>query len=97
MLFKPAWARYSLENLTAWLERQPASKTYVTWSINHCLIGQWLRFEHGLEGVEQTDLCAEMGQTAPFATIAGIDCDDAERTFGAALTRARVALERHHD
>lgn len=98
MLFNTKWEvksdPFSLENLIAWLERQPAEKHY-NWDLaDSCLLGQWCA-SNGLQGVDARDKSLELGQwdngNEVFAEIALGDLNSC--TFGAALKRAHTLLD----
>ena len=83
MLYDPRWDQqtkavpYSLEDLIAWLEKQPAKKSYCWRDARTCLLGQY---------------AAAIGQRLPLYSIpihlAGVVLQE-PLTFGAALDRAR--------
>lgn len=99
MLFNPNWIPetkpadvFSLESLIAWLEKQPAQRTYDYCDAGGCLIGQYLK----AKGVEKYGLTPGELKAVGWYSIAsgwydGTRASDT-RTFGAALDRARAAL-----
>jgi hypothetical protein len=95
MLYDPKWEKtetkadpYSVHNLIAWLEQQPADSTY-DYDDCHggCLLGQfWASIGHAWgRGQIYLDAPGDMGirVAAPHP-----------RTFGGALQRARALTER---
>ena len=92
MLYNKNWEKthikadpFSLENLIAWLEKQPAQKEYDYLNCEgYCLIGQYLT-AHGKHWSRDYDL---LGDSCLRVDVAGT----APYTFGAALNRAREAL-----
>lgn len=89
----------ALESLVAWLEKMPKDKVYCYQANGECLLAQYftalgyrevsvdtLRASH-TEGV--LDFSAGKGVFSDFNVIAVAG----QRTFGAALSRARAALE----
>lgn len=98
MLYDPKWEievkadPFSLESLIAWLEKQPTAKEYDFCDCNgRCLLDQYaaamgLKNESGL----YVRLDAAFDGAAGFYIAVGFP-----RTFGAALDRARDALDRH--
>ena len=85
---------FSLESLIAWLEMQPADKTY-NWSDceGGCLIGLY----GAAMGWSWHDVCtAERLCDAPYyrlSTANGCIAYSTPHTFSGALSRARAALE----
>lgn len=106
MLYDKRWDRtetkpdvFSLEGLIAWLEKQPANKTYSWAHGTECLLGQWLRtidsevecqFNNPTHNLYLYQVSGDQVDLSRFETIARLDFDT--DTFGAALTRARAAL-----
>lgn len=47
MLYDPKWDtktdQFTLKNLIAWLEKQPADERYVYTDAERCLLGQWVQ------------------------------------------------------
>ena len=96
MLYDPKWEAptetkadpFSLESLIAWLEKQPAECSYDWQFIPNCLLGQWAR-AMGVSGEYAIlNRSKALGMSTPFSGIALFSpC-----TFGAALERARKAL-----
>lgn len=83
---------FSLEGLVAWLEKQPAGRTYNFHDCRGaCLLAQYLA-AHGIKWAADGSSYAEMVEVT---TGHGIDvsCND-PWTYGAALARARALLER---
>lgn len=102
MLYNPKWLDetapvtkpdvFSIEALVAWLEKRSGDKAYDFHNCDgECLIGQYMT-ACGLpwKSIRYQDVCAKMfggdGYHAPILT--GVP-----RTFGAALERARSALD----
>lgn len=79
--------RPSLEGLVAWLEEQNPDTEYDWWSVSGCLACQYLK---AVEGTCQKTCYADI---FPSGQIYGEVCAMRPWTFGAALTRARAALE----
>jgi hypothetical protein len=101
MLFNTKWEKpadvFSLESLIAWLEKQPAKKTYCYTDNGACLLSQYFRasgyekaeiggYNAWLEGYGQ-------GQTLLPEAFSDLVYEH-PRTFGAALKRAREFAER---
>jgi hypothetical protein len=104
MLYDPKWENtttkpdvFSLESLVAWLEKQPASKTYCYVDGGNCLIHQYLAaagipvlvvWSHG-------DYC-EVGSHDRKSTSDSFwqVSKGYPRNFGAALERARALRDR---
>ncbi|MEH2501198.1 hypothetical protein V1290_000009 [Bradyrhizobium sp. AZCC 1578] len=112
MLYDPKWATifevkadpFSLESLIAWLEKQPADKTYDYGCNGHCLLAQYFtamgfkdvcvggtHFDHRRDG-RRAFVCIpqNFGDIAiDRHSIFGNGTDRKDRTFGGALKRAR--------
>lgn len=104
MLFNTAWNKtpevkpvdemLSTANLVAWLEKQPADKSYDYESPHHCLLAQYFHqhgysharvgnhFVHWLDGEKAVGLPRAFHAAATYEP----------RTFGAALRRAKAYL-----
>jgi hypothetical protein len=103
MLYDPKWETtvspvtkpdiYALPTLIAWLEKQPAEKTYCYLKRGSCLLAQYFRsfgFTKVRIGGFTIDLDDQYGIKLPRSFE---DIPVAEpRTFGAALARARKML-----
>ena len=103
MLYDPKWEVetkpdvFSLENLVAWAEKQPAEKEY-DFCCTQCYLGQYFEAHGyqvamlGTDNVTFVDRGKARRVDLPphFNAIA----QDEPRTFGAALSRARKALAR---
>jgi|GEM_PF-6578154 len=100
MLHNPNWDKtvtkaitepdpFTLESLIAWLEKQPAAKTYCPGNASVCLLGQ---FASAMGSNNPHSKSFELGDEEPFAKVA-FD-NDGECTFGAALERARAIAAR---
>jgi hypothetical protein len=98
MLYDPKWGvevkadPFSLDNLIAWLEKQPAKKTYCFMDSGACLLGQYY-IAMGCEKVVIGGMSVTLDghwQEMPddFSDIPA----EYPRTFGAALKRARKTL-----
>lgn len=93
MLYDPKWGKTetkadpsTLENLIAWLAKQPKDKSYDWLHPAHCLLGQWCRSEGVIDVVGQSLMLAD--KDLPYFGIALVP----PFNFGAALKRARVAF-----
>jgi len=85
MLYDPKWEadRFTLESLIAWLEKQPARRTYIVILPKICLLGQFATaMGHPEPGRKSVALEMDPG----FSAIAILR----PHTFGAALERARL-------
>jgi len=85
MLYNRDWDKIAkpditIENLIAWLEKQPCEKGYNYWSPNDCLLDQWIKSIGAV--VEYTDIF-----TIPIRSCILVP---RPRTYGAALARARA-------
>jgi hypothetical protein len=85
---------FSLESLIAWLEKQPAQETYCYSSNGDCLLAQYFT-GMGFVGVHVGggDFDHEGAINVKFPAILGDVAYYHPRTFGAALSRARAALD----
>ena len=84
MLYDPKWEadRFTLESLIAWLEKQPARRTYIAMLPKLCLLGQFATaMGHPEPGRKSFALEMDPG----FSEVALVR----PHTFGAALERAR--------
>lgn len=101
MLYDPKWEQktetkadpFTLDSFIAWLEKQPAKKTYCYTSTGHCLIAQYLKHlghtNISVAGYGKWWSDQGRGQLAAIADIANPP-SSALSTFGAALERARA-------
>jgi len=104
MLYDPKWEiktdPFSLDGLIAWLEKQPAAKTYCYMDTGGCLLHQYFTAcGREVDGVGGTYIDFTDGTTwelsKSFAKVAQGKVGVTNRhTFGAALERARDALSR---
>jgi hypothetical protein len=106
MLYDKRWEKpeikadpFSLDSLIEWLEKQPADKPYCYMDNGHCLLGQYftaMGFRLVAVGGSDFDHETERGVIFPekFNDVAYGDLQtfDFNRTFGAALKRARAYL-----
>lgn len=96
MLFDPNWNKtnpdvMSVEALAAWLETMPADEAYYYGDIRNCLICQYLRY-CGIKCSTVGGSCyrASRGDPAkPLPLQFNWIAVHGQRTFGAALSRAR--------
>ena len=103
MLYDPKWEQqtkanpFSLENLIAWLEKQPADAEYEFCQWENCLLAQWLLTidptSRPARGRTSGFFYSALGQTIDLTRFRHIalPLDSYQRvgTFGAALERAR--------
>jgi hypothetical protein len=99
MLHDPKWERQiegdslSLASLIAWLEKQPPKRRYRYRKPHSCLAAQWLKSvgaaQYVLHACEVSRLFDGAGDFVVLGPLMGTAAD---RTFGAALDRARAAL-----
>jgi hypothetical protein len=88
MLYDPKWEQetkadpFSLASLIAWLEKQPAETEYSYIDPRFCVIGQWRK------AMGAVDVVVSLWN-APMNKFWAIAISQ-PRTFGAALTRARM-------
>lgn len=87
---------FSLENLIAWLEKQPARSTYDGCNSDVCLLAQWLQTKDpsaaNVPGQKKHSYWyAVNGQEIDLQRFSNIAVAS-PMTFGAALKRARDAL-----
>ena len=100
MLSRTEWDResgppvYSLEGLTAWLEAQPPGTRYSFAAAQTCVVGSYLR-AHGEDAGSVMGNHVAVFKRTNYAQA----CDDyvrvadqGEKTYGAALARARALL-----
>lgn len=98
MLYDPKWEVkikpdvFSLENLIAWAEKQPADKVYDFWC-HRCYLGQYFEeYGYQIDMIGTGTVTFRRKKTRPlpphFNEIAIVE----PHTFGAALDRARKAL-----
>ena len=105
MLYDPKWEKpavkadpFSLESLIAWLEKQPADKTYCYVESNACLLSQYFSekmgeaicivpegYRRAVEGLTYKSYPAIFNAVARGTT-------EWKWTFGAALSRARALM-----
>lgn len=98
MLYDKRWEKpeikadpFSLENLIAWLEKQPHQKEYNYCDPTDCLIGQYLKSQ-GLSGSDAV-LASDALDRLGWLHIAQDHKNSPQRwTFGDALERARAAI-----
>lgn len=98
MLFDPKWLKTepSLAGLIAWLETKNPNETYVWHDSNNCLIAQygksigWSPMRMSTEAVEGDITSAPYHQ---ISTANGQLALEQPYTFGAALARAKKALQ----
>lgn len=97
MLYDPKWEKtetkadpFSLENLIAWLEKQPADKPYLASEPEICLLGQ---FSTSMGATCATTKSIDLADAEPFGEIALRH----PHTFGDALRRARAVASGSHD
>lgn len=92
MLYDPKWEvksdPLSLASLIAWLETMPADEKYDYCDPFNCLVGQYLN-HHGFLRIGRS--AEELRQLGWYDIVHHIE-ESRERTFGAALKRARAAL-----
>jgi len=102
MLYNKDWDKthikpdvFSLESLIAWLEKQPARKSYDFFCPGECLLGQWTR------SIDPAATAADVDNNAYYYKVNGTVVDLRQHqdiamtgnwSFGAALDRARKAL-----
>ncbi len=93
MLYDPKWNATSIASLVAWLEKQPADKSYSYGHCGRCLLAQYFTaqgFENVLVGGSEWSHGEGLGHDCllpeAFRDISG----GLPRTFGAALERARA-------
>lgn len=102
MLYDPKWEvkadPFDLRALIAWLEKQPANKTYDFYCAGECMVGQWVK------SIDPDATTArDLGWGSSFYYVHGkvvdlgsfVDIANSEEckfTFGAALKRAQRAL-----
>jgi hypothetical protein len=97
MLYDPKWEvkanPISLESLVAWLEKRPADGTYDECNHTGCMIAQWLYHVDPASrpGFGHSFMYVVNGRNTDFRKFSEI-VFRGERTFGAALDRARAAL-----
>ncbi len=98
MLYDPRWEQQtktpSLAGMIAWLETKNPNETY-SWS---CKDGACLIEQYGLSlGIEMSEMIDGGPGESIYDKLTTSECIALERphTFGAALTRARGALERN--
>lgn len=85
-------APFSLPSLIAWLEKQPARKTYCYLSNGNCLLAQYFRAV-GVPFTEVRGFTYSAGGQSHELPIAFQDtASGPTHTFGAALKRARTFL-----
>src|SRR5438876_8043399 len=104
MLFDPKWQSpakaesLSLACFVRWLERQPAQRSYEYQQPDGCLVAQWLKAtaperDHLLAPEEVGALFGGNGDRIVLGDEILDLCDPVRnRTFGAALARARAVL-----
>lgn len=85
MLHNPKWDAYTLPAFTAWLESQPADRTYYWASCDHCLAGLYMSEVLGGRSAEMPTHMDLFGRGWPYHEI----CRTEPHTFGAAAERAR--------
>jgi hypothetical protein len=92
---------FTLDGLIAWLEKQPANSAYDYGCNGHCLLAQYFTmhgFKNVIMGPKSFDHSA--GRDVPLPPILNdiaigrwrMFPNNQERTFGAALERARAVL-----
>jgi len=104
MLYDPKWEQQTkanpltLENLIAWLERQPCNGYYDFNQFNNCLLARWL---HSFDPAARNEM--DNAPSGFFYTVNGqlvnlsrfgevARGEGRAATFGAALKRARAAI-----
>lgn len=101
MLYDPKWEvqtkadPLSLDSLIAWLEKQPAGKTYCYADSGHCLLSQYFSFAYGARSSVSPSWFAlkingEWGPDQELPHKWDRIADGSPRNFGAALDRARA-------
>jgi hypothetical protein len=100
MLFNPKWKVqtkpdvFSLEGLIAWLEKQPAERTYCFEDNGGCLLAQYyLSQGYSQVGIGGTSVTLDGKYRQMPDAFSDIPADH-PRTFGGALSRARAALSK---
>jgi hypothetical protein len=99
MLFSPHWEQrttvdpLSLDSLVAWLETQPPKRRYSYRKPHACLVAQWLKASGAQEyALSVADVSALFGGRGDLVVLGPLLGTASDRTFGAALVRARAAL-----
>lgn len=96
MLFDPKWEKpevkadpFSLESLIAWLEKQPADRTYDFCQPSSCLIAEYLKARGEKNIILLSNEVDALGWTA---IVHPRPTNKSGWTYGKALTRARSLL-----
>lgn len=106
MLYNQKWDKsktdpLALTSLIAWLEQQPVDGIYEFGCGGHCLIAQYFKQHCGLKRVfvgrtavwlSDKMICDLPPHWDAIACGSEFDCSRANRSYGAALTRARTVL-----
>jgi len=104
MLYDKRWDKdvkadpFSLESLIAWLEKQPADKTYCYMDNGYCLLSQYFTYS-GFQNVDVGGWDFTHGpkqERVSFSNAFENVAVEQPWTFGAALDRAREALSSNH-
>lgn len=96
MLYDPKWEvksdPLSLESFIAWLEMQPADRTYHFIEPDRCALGQY--FQERCGTWENSSLATTADPNSPLGRLyeVAIPMPSNDKTFGGALKRARAAL-----
>jgi hypothetical protein len=102
MLYNKRWDKevkadpFSLDSLIAWLEKQPADKTYCYDDTGHCLLAQWFK-SCGTPSACLGNVCVVFaGENASRNIPVSFQKTAMPKphTFGAALRRARSRAAR---